>query len=95
MTTSLKQVSGSLRLRRMLCVFFFIAAGLVVLAGTASSREIAQGGSASPLGAVASAKAAEDDGKRIAGGADISSERFRGPNRQRVEDNAFHLKIAP
>jgi subtilisin family serine protease len=47
------------------------------------------------LGAVALAKAAEDDGKRIAGGADISPERFRESISQRVEDNAFHLKIAP
>ena len=51
----------------------------------ASSRAIDQGGSASP----------EDDGKRIAVGADISPERFPEPISQRVEDNAFHLKIAP
>ena len=42
MTTNLKQVSGSLRLRGMLCVFFFIAAGFVVLAGIASSSAIAK-----------------------------------------------------
>ena len=34
MTTSLKQVSGSLRLRRILCVFFFIAAGIAVVCAT-------------------------------------------------------------
>jgi len=69
----------------MLCIFLFIAAGLVVLAGTAPWREIAKGGSASP----------EDDGQKVAEGADISSEKFRKSISQRVEDNAFHLKIAP
>ena len=73
------------RLRVVFCLLFAISAGLVVLAGIASSRAIDQGGSASP----------EDDGKRIAGGADISPERFREPMSQRVEDDAFHLKIAP
>ena len=34
MTTNLKQVSGSLRLRGMLCVFFFIAAGIAVVCAT-------------------------------------------------------------
>ena len=34
MTTNLKQVSGSLRLRGMLCVFFFIAAGIAVICAT-------------------------------------------------------------
>ena len=81
MTTILKQVSGSLQLRRMLCVFLFIAAGLVVLAGTAPWREIAKGGSASP----------EDDDQKVAEGADISSEKFRVSISQRVEDNTFHL----
>jgi serine protease AprX len=90
-----KSAAPSSRLRAVFCLLFAISASLVVLAGIASSREIAQGGSASPLGAVASAKAAEVDGKRIAGGADISPERFREPISQRVEDNAFHLKIAP
>ena len=77
--------AASSRLRVVFCLLFAISAGLVVLAGIASSRAIDQGGSASP----------EDDGKRIAGGADISPERFREPISQRVEDNAFHLKIAP
>src|SRR6476661_7857906 len=75
----------SLRLRAVFCLLFAISAALVVLAGIASARAIDQGGSASP----------EDDGKRIAGGANISPERSRDPIRQRVEDNAFHLKIAP
>ena len=34
MTTNLKQVSGSLRLRGMLCVFLFIAAGIAVICAT-------------------------------------------------------------
>ena len=34
MTTNLKQVSGSLRLRGMLCVFLFIAAGVAVVCAT-------------------------------------------------------------
>ena len=34
MTTSLKQVSGSLRLRRILCVFFFSATGFAVVCAT-------------------------------------------------------------
>jgi serine protease AprX len=46
--------------------------------------DIHQGGSASP----------GDDGKRI-GGANLSSERFPKSINQRVEENAFHLKIAP
>ena len=77
--------AASSRLRVVFCLLFAISAGLVVLGGIASSRAIDQGGSASP----------EDDGKRIAGGANISPERFREPISQRVEDNAFHLKIAP
>jgi serine protease AprX len=80
-----KRAASSSRLRAVFCLLFTISAGLAVLAGIASSRAIDQGGSASP----------EDDGKRIAGGADISPERFRESLSQRVEDNAFHLKIAP
>jgi serine protease AprX len=80
-----KRAASSSRLRAVFCLLFTISAGLAVLAGIASSRAIDQGGSASP----------EDDGKRIAGGADISPERFRESISQRVEDNAFHLKIAP
>ena len=75
----------SSRLRAVFCFLFAISASLVALAGIASSRAIDQGGSASP----------ECDGQRIAGGADISPERFRESISQRVEDNAFHLKIAP
>jgi subtilisin family serine protease len=44
-----------------------------------------QGGSASP----------KEEGKRIAGGANIRHQRFREPISQRVGDNAFHLKVAP
>jgi len=47
--------SGSSRLRALLCLLFAISAGLVVLAGIASSRAIDQGGSAS----------AEHDGLQI------------------------------
>src|SRR6476620_1695672 len=75
----------SLRLRAVFCLLFAILASLVALAGIASSRATDQGGSASP----------EDDGKRIAGGGVISPEGFRESISQRVEDNAFHLKIAP
>src|SRR4029077_7807987 len=39
--------SGSSRLRALLCLLFAISAGLVVLAGIASSREIELGGWAS------------------------------------------------
>ena len=92
MIVNQKCTTGSSRLRAVFCLLFAISAGLVVLAGIASSRAIDQGGSASPLSAVASAKAAEDDGKEIARGA--GPERFREPISQRVEDNAFHLKIA-
>ena len=72
-------------MRTLLCLLCAISAGLGALARIASSRAIDQGGSASP----------EDDGKRIAGSADISPEGFRESINQRVEDNAFHLKIAP
>lgn len=58
-----------------------------MLAGIAWSRAIDQGGSAP--------NAFGDDGKGIARGADSSSEGFRESISQRVEDNAFHLKIAP
>ena len=34
MTTSLKQVSGSLRLRGIFCVFLFIAAGIAIICAT-------------------------------------------------------------
>ena len=54
-----KRATASSRLRAVSCLLFTISAGLVVLAGIASSRAINQGGSASPLGAVASAKAAD------------------------------------
>ena len=90
-----KRAASSLRLRAVSCLLFTISAGLAVLAGIASSRATDQGGSASPFGAVASSKAAEDDDKRIVGSADISPRRFRESISQRVEDNAFHLKIAP
>lgn len=57
----------------------------VVLCHAKVSR--ASGGSASRLGALASAKAAEDDDNGIAEGANIrQSSRIL----QRVEDNAFH-----
>ena len=80
--------AASSRLRAVLCLLFAIAACLVALVEIASSRAIDEGGSASP----------EDDGKRIAGSADISPERFRKPISQRVEESPrrpFHLKIAP
>ena len=54
-----KRATASSRLRAVSCLLFTISAGLVMLAGIASSRAINQGGSASPLGAVASAKAAD------------------------------------
>ena len=54
-----KRATASSRLRAVSCLLFTISAALVVLAGIASSRAINQGGSASPLGAVASAKAAD------------------------------------
>jgi subtilisin family serine protease len=75
----------SSRLRALVCLFLFIAASVAVLGAIASSRAIGQGGggSASP----------EDDGKTIAEGANIRRQ-SRGFG-QRVEDNAFHLKIAP
>lgn len=37
----------------------------------------------------------KEDGKRIAGGANISHQGFREPISQRVRDTAFHLKVAP
>ncbi len=85
MAADSKNALGSSRLRAVFCLLFAISAGLVVLAGIASSRAIDQGGSTSP----------EDDGQRVAGGADISAKRFRESISQRVEDGAFHLKIAP
>jgi serine protease AprX len=73
----------SLQFRRLLCLVFLIAAGIAVAAAIGSSRAIGLGGSASP----------EDDGKGIAEGSKIGRQsRVLG---QRVEDNAFHLKIAP
>jgi serine protease AprX len=71
------------RLQSVLCSVFFTAVSIVVVGAIGSSRAITQGGSAS----------FEDDGKIIAGGANIRqhSRVFT----QRVEDNAFHLKISP
>ncbi len=61
-----KRPASSLRLRAVCCLVLTISAGLVVLAGIASSRAIDQGGSASSLRVVASAKAAEHDHQQIA-----------------------------
>src|SRR4029450_1778032 len=71
------------RLQSVLCSVFFTAVSIAVVGAIGSSRAITQGGSASP----------EDDGKIIAGGANIRqhSRVFT----QSVEDNAFHLKISP
>ena len=71
------------RLRSVLCSVLFIAASIAVVGAIGSSRSVAQGGSASP----------EDDSKIIARVANI-----RQQSRlvlQRVQENAFHLKIAP
>ncbi len=59
MIISRKRAASWSRLRAVSCLLLTISAGLVVLAGIASSRAIDQDGSASSLGAVASAKAAE------------------------------------
>jgi len=73
--------SGSSRFRTLLCIFLFIAAGIAITWAVDSSRVV--GGSTSP----------EGDDKIIAEGADIR--RQSRVLSQRVEDNAFHLKIAP
>ncbi len=86
----------SSRFRLLLCLVFLIAAGIAVLGAITSSCAFGQGGSASPLGAVASAKAAGDDGKTIAERANIR--RLSRVVGQRVEESPrrpFHLKIAP
>jgi serine protease AprX len=80
MTNNASCTSTPLRMRTVLCVFFFIAAGIAAMEALGSSRAI--GGSASP----------EGDGKRIAGGANI---RRQSIFTQRVKDNAFHRKLAP
>ena len=70
-------------LRSVFCGFLFIAASIAVVEASGSSRNVEQGGLAFP----------EDDDKGIAKGANIPRQ-----NRvftQRVEDNAFHFKIAP
>src|SRR4029450_7912532 len=71
------------RLQSVLCSVFFTAVSIAVVGAIGSSRAITQGGSASP----------EDDGKIIAGGANIRQHSRIFP--QRVEDNAFHLMISP
>jgi serine protease AprX len=76
---------GSAPLRVIIRLLVLLAASMAVVGGIVPSRPIDRGGSACP----------EDDGKRIAGSADISHERFRKSITQRVEDNAFHRKIAP
>ena len=66
MIISRKRAASWSRLRAVSCLLLTISAGLVVLAGIASSRAIDQDGSASSLGAVASAKAAEQADRKIA-----------------------------
>ncbi len=80
MTNNASRTSTPLRIRTVLCVFFFIAAGIAAMGALGSSRAV--GGSASP----------EGDGKRIAAGANI---RRQSIFTQRVKDNAFHRKVAP
>src|SRR5207302_75867 len=71
------------RLRVLVCLFLFIGASVAIVGAISFPRAIGQGGSASP----------EDDGKAIAEGANLRRQsRVLG---QRVEDNAFHRKIAP
>jgi len=73
--------SALARLPILLCLFLLIAVGVVAVGAIASSR--AGGGSTSP----------EDGAKTIAEGANIG--RQSRILSQRVEDNAFHRKIAP
>jgi serine protease AprX len=84
MTASSKRTSLPTRLRIILCLLLLIAVGTAVLGAIGSSRATGRGGSVSP----------EDDGKKVAGSANIRRQsRVLG---QRVEDNAFHQsKIAP
>src|SRR5207248_11657887 len=76
---------ASSRVRTLVCLLLLVAAAIAVARPVNSSHGISQGGSTSP----------QADAKRMAEGANISSESFRRPAGQRVEDNAFHLKIAP
>src|SRR6266542_730812 len=75
------------RWRRIFCSLFIVAAALTAIAAIASPRLVGQtervGGSASP----------EDDGRAIAEGARSGGK--AALLSQRVEDNAFHQKIAP
>src|SRR4029077_7624402 len=83
MITDPNLTSARSRLRSVLCLLLFVAAGVAVAGAIRSSRAIGQGGSAS----------SEVYGKRIAEGANVRQQsRVAG---QRVEDNAFHRKIAP
>src|SRR5215472_3719563 len=66
------------RLRELLCICLFIAAGVGLVGTIGSSRA----GESTPPKAMAN----------LAQGANLSRQ---GQMRQRVEDNAFHLKIAP
>jgi hypothetical protein len=65
MITYGKRATASSRLRAISCILLAISAGLVVFTGITSSRAINPRGSASLLGAVASAKAAEHYGVQI------------------------------
>ena len=69
------------RLRVLLCVCLFVAASLAVIGTVGSSRA---GGSTSPIG--------DSPWRKAMAGTAINGISAMG---ERVEDNAFHLKIAP
>ena len=83
MTANRKHAATSSRLRTVVCFCLLVAATVVALAAIGSSHAIGQGRSASP----------QAYGEMIAEGPNIR--RHSGGFGQRVEDNTFHLKIAP